>query len=65
MGAFSLWHYDRDVFAYEPVGENAGAPSTVVFTVNEDGLAVTMTIAYFDQFGQGTFVREGVVLDEA
>jgi hypothetical protein len=54
---FELWHYDRDVFVYEPVGENAGAPSTVIFTVDEHGLTTEVTIAYFNEFGQGVFWR--------
>lgn len=57
LDPFPLWHYDRDVFAFDPIGENAGAPSAVVFTVNEDGLAAEVTIAYFNEFEQGTFWR--------
>jgi len=55
---FELMHYDRDVFAFMPTGENGYTLSAVTFTVGDDGIATKVTIRYFDVFGQGTFWRE-------
>jgi CubicO group peptidase (beta-lactamase class C family) len=54
---YLLRYLDRDVFGYEPRGENAAGPSAVVFTVGADGKATAVTIANLDQNGQGTFHR--------
>jgi CubicO group peptidase (beta-lactamase class C family) len=52
-----LRHFDRDVFGYEPAGENAAGPSAVVFTLGADGRATALRIANLDRDGQGTFYR--------
>jgi hypothetical protein len=52
---FPLKHYDRDVFSYQPVGENAYGPSGVVFTVGWDGRATSMLIEILNITGEGTF----------
>ena len=57
LRAFPLTHYDRDVFWYQPVGENAYGPSGVTFTIGADGKAERVTIENLDKDGQGTFVR--------
>jgi CubicO group peptidase (beta-lactamase class C family) len=54
---YPLRYFDRDVFGYEPPGENGAGPSAVVFTVGADGKATALTIANLDQHGQGTFRR--------
>jgi hypothetical protein len=54
---FPLTHYDRDVFWYQPVGENAYGPSGVTFTVGADEKAERVTLENLDLHGQGTFVR--------
>lgn len=54
---YPLRDFDRDVFGYEPPGENAAGPSAVVFTVGSDGKATALTIANLDRNGQGTFRR--------
>jgi CubicO group peptidase (beta-lactamase class C family) len=54
---FPLAHYSRDVFTYEPVGENAGPPSSVTFTVGADQAATAVTIENLDEYGSGTFTR--------
>jgi CubicO group peptidase (beta-lactamase class C family) len=54
---YPLKNFDRDVFGYEPPGENAAGPAAVVFTVGRDGKATAMTLANLDKNGQGTFRR--------
>ena len=54
---FALRHFDRDVFTYQPVGENAYGPSAVTFTVGADRQAVSVTIENLDRNGQGVFDR--------
>ena len=55
---FALRHFARDVFTYQPVGENAGGPSAVTFTVGPDQKASAVTIENLDANGQGTFSRK-------
>ncbi len=55
--SFPLWHYDRDVFAFQPGGENAYGPSAVTFQIGPDQQATSVTIDYLDVDGQGTLVR--------
>lgn len=52
---FPLRHYDRDLFLYQPVGENAGGLSAVTFTVGADGKAEKVVLENFDVTGEGTF----------
>lgn len=53
-----LIHWDRDIFAYDPIGEMATGPSPVIFTVGPDGTAREMKIEHLDVHGAGTFRRE-------
>ncbi|MGH7155869.1 MAG: serine hydrolase [Acetobacteraceae bacterium] len=55
--AFPLRHFDRDVFTYQPTGENAYGRSAVAFTIGADGKAVDVTIENLDIDHQGTFTR--------
>jgi len=55
--AFPLQHYNRDVFAYQPVGENAFGLSAVTFTVGADGKADQVLIENLNINKQGTFKR--------
>lgn len=55
--AFSMQHYNRDVFLYQPTGENAYGLSAVTFTMDATGKAETMTIENLNIHGQGTFTR--------
>jgi CubicO group peptidase (beta-lactamase class C family) len=55
---FALRHWDRDVFLYQPEGENAGGPSAVTFQVGPDGKGVRVVVENLDIHGQGTFTRE-------
>ena len=56
---YALTHFDRDVFTYQPPGENAYGPSAVTFLVGAGGQAERVTIENLDQQGQGTFTRIG------
>ncbi|HEY7852452.1 MAG TPA: serine hydrolase [Caulobacteraceae bacterium] len=62
--AFPLTHYDRDVFTYEPAGENAAGPSGVIFTLGPDGKATTMTVENLNIHGDGVFTRKLSALAE-
>jgi len=55
--SYAMRHFDRDVFTYQPTGENAYGPSAVTFTVGAGGMATAMTIENLDLNGQGTFRR--------
>ena len=54
---FPLRHFDRDLFTYQPVGENAFGPSAVGFTLGPDRKATSVTIENLDLNGQGNFIR--------
>ena len=55
--AFGLHHFDRDVFTYQPTGENAYGLSAVTFTVGADKKAARVVIENLDVDGQGSFTR--------
>ncbi len=55
--SFALQHFARDVFTYQPVGENAYGLSAVTFMVGADQKATSVTIENLDTNGQGTFSR--------
>jgi hypothetical protein len=59
--AFPLTHFDRDVFTYQPVGENAYGLSGVTFTVGADGKATSVVVENLDVYepglGPGPFTR--------
>jgi len=52
-----LKHYDRDIFTYQTVGENAVGASGVTFTVGAGGKATTVTVENLNAQGEGTFKR--------
>ncbi|MGH7057873.1 MAG: serine hydrolase, partial [Acetobacteraceae bacterium] len=54
---FALKHFDRDVFTYQPTGEDAYGPAAVTFTVQADRRAREVTIENLNLDGQGTFRR--------
>jgi hypothetical protein len=54
---FPLTHFSHDVFTYQPIGENAGPPSAVTFTVVASGRASRVVVENLDVYGAGTFVR--------
>jgi CubicO group peptidase (beta-lactamase class C family) len=55
--SFPLTHYDRDVFFFQPPGENAFGPSGAIFDVGPDGKASRLTIEWLNVAGQGAFRR--------
>jgi hypothetical protein len=54
---YPMRHFDRDVFTYQPVGENAYGLSALTFRVGADQKAAALTIENLDRNGQGTFAR--------
>jgi CubicO group peptidase (beta-lactamase class C family) len=54
---FPLRHFARNVFTYQPVGENAYGLSAVTFTVGAEGKATRVVVENLDIHGQGTFTR--------
>jgi len=54
---FSLQHWDRDTFIYQPTGEMAGGPSGVCFSVAPDVHADRVLVENLDANGQGAFSR--------
>ena len=61
LDAYPLRHYDRDVFAYQPTGENAGPLSGVTFTVGADETATGVVIENLNIYGGGSFSRRADV----
>jgi CubicO group peptidase (beta-lactamase class C family) len=57
MTAYPMTHFERDVFSFQPPGENAYGPSGVSFLVGPEGRALSVTIEYLDAWGQGRFAR--------
>jgi CubicO group peptidase (beta-lactamase class C family) len=55
LAPYPLRHWDRDVFTYQPRGENAGGLSAVTFCVGPDRTRVVLE--NLDVRGQGTFTR--------
>ena len=55
----SMDHFDRDVFLFQPTGENAGGLSAVAFDLESDRRASSVTLQNLDIHGQGTFIRTG------
>lgn len=56
--AFPLQHYDRDVFTYQPEGENAFGLSGVTFTIGANGTATNVMVENLNIEKQGTFKRK-------
>jgi CubicO group peptidase (beta-lactamase class C family) len=55
---FPLTHFARDVFTYQPVGENAYGLSAVTFTAGAEGKATRVVVENLDIRAQGTFTRD-------
>ncbi len=55
---FALRHFSRDTFVYQPMGEMAGGPSGVLFSIGPSGKATQARIENLDVHGEGTFERE-------
>jgi hypothetical protein len=59
--AFSLKHYDRDIFTYETEGENTTGATGVTFTIRADGKATTVVVENLNVRGEGMFKRVAAV----
>jgi hypothetical protein len=55
---FPLTSAGRDVFTWQPVGENATGPSTLTFTVGPGGRATAFADAYLTSGGPGRLTRQ-------
>jgi CubicO group peptidase (beta-lactamase class C family) len=55
--AFSLTHFDRDTFTYQPEGEMSGGPGGVTFRIGPDRIADAVTIENLNVHGSGTLAR--------
>lgn len=55
--AFPLRHWNGDVFAYDPTGENAVGPSAFTFAIGSDGHASSVVVENLNENGLGTFKR--------
>jgi CubicO group peptidase (beta-lactamase class C family) len=54
---FTLKHWDRDVFTYEPAGESATGTSAAVFRIGGDGHADQLLMESLNDYQSGTFAR--------
>ena len=54
---FELRHYDRDVFLYQPLGESAGGPAGVRFSVDPSRQADRVLVENLNIHGLGSFAR--------
>jgi CubicO group peptidase (beta-lactamase class C family) len=57
LRSFSLTHFDRDTFTYQPVGEVSAGPSGVTFRIGPDRIADALTLENLDVHGSGTLTR--------
>lgn len=57
---FPMKHWDRDVFLYQPVGEQAAGLSGVTFTIGPDQRAQQIVIENLNLQGLGIFTRAPV-----
>ena len=54
---FPLTHWTRDTYIYQPIGENAGGPSGLIFEVAPDSKADRVLIECLNVHGMGAFGR--------
>jgi hypothetical protein len=57
---FALKHWNRDVYTYQPTGENAAGLSGVTFLIGPDRRANRVIVENLDTNGHGTFMRRSV-----
>jgi hypothetical protein len=55
---FPLKHYDRDLFTYETIGENAAGATGVTFTIGAGQKANAVVIENLNVRGEGAFKRD-------
>jgi CubicO group peptidase (beta-lactamase class C family) len=56
---FPLRHFDRDIFTYQPVGENAYGLSGVMFNIGPKQKTSSVTLENLMVTDEGTFSRQG------
>lgn len=56
---FTLTHYDRDTFSWQPTGENASVRSGLSFTIGPGGTATAFEDEYLAWGGSGVFSKPG------
>jgi hypothetical protein len=56
---FPLQHFDRDIFTYQPVGENAYGLSGVMFSLGPKQRATSVRLENLMVTDEGTFSRQG------
>ena len=56
---FPLQHFDRDIFTYQPVGENAYGLSGVMFNIGPKQKTSSVTLENLMVTDEGTFSRQG------
>jgi CubicO group peptidase (beta-lactamase class C family) len=54
---YEMRHYAGDIFVFQPPGENAFGPSPLRFTFDGGSKTISLRIDYFDENGQGAFLR--------
>ena len=54
---YAMRHFSGDIFTFQPVGENAFGPSPMRFALDEQRIAQSVTVDYFNASGQGRFLR--------
>ncbi|QGM98745.1 serine hydrolase [Methylocystis parvus] len=54
---YVMRHYDGEIFTFQPRGENAFGPSPVRFMFDDSHKLQGLRIDYFDENGQGVFLR--------
>jgi CubicO group peptidase (beta-lactamase class C family) len=54
---YGMRHFSGDIFTFQPRGENAYGPSPVRFTMDVRNKSTSMRIDYFNETGQGLFIR--------
>jgi hypothetical protein len=57
LDPFPLTHFERDVFTYQPVGEQAYGRAAVTFTIGAEGSGARVTVENLDLYDTGTFDR--------
>ena len=57
QAAYPMHHFDRNVFLYQPVGENAFGESAITFAIGADERAGSVLIENLNLNRQGTFTR--------
>jgi hypothetical protein len=55
---FTLPHFDRDTFTWQPTGENAYGLSGLTFTLGDEGKASSFSDQYLASGGPGELQRK-------